>query len=155
MSNLEARYLGGDNEVSNDLGANAYDRDQFNNYDKLSKWAADNDLEIVLPNPNELFVDLDSEQAYELFLAQIEVLKQILDVTEVSTYPSKSGLPCRHARVTVRIPNTRGGTLGAMERLALQTMLGSDRRCEILRYMRHCFNDPNSTLFLEKKNENS
>ena len=155
MSNLEARYLGGDNEVSNDLGANAYDRDQFNNYDKLSKWAADNDLEIVLPNPNELFVDLDSEQAYELFLAQIEVLKQILDVTEVSTYPSKSGLPCRHVRVTVRNPKTRGGTLGAMERLALQTMLGSDRRCEILRYMRYCFNDPTPTLFLEKKNENS
>ena len=154
MSNLEARYLGGDNVVSNDLGANAYDRDQ-NNTEKLAVYAYDNGLEIVLPNPNELFVDLDSEQAYELFLAQIEVLKQILDVTEVSTYPSKSGLPCRHARVTVRIPKTRGGTLGVMERLALQTMLGSDRRCEILRYMRHCFNDPNPTLFLEKKNENS
>ena len=154
MSNLEARYLGGDNVVSNDLGANAYDRDQ-NNTEKLTVYAYDNGLEIVLPNPNELFIDLDSEQAYELFLAQIEVLKQIIDVTEVSTYPSKSGLPCRHARVTVRIPKTHGSPLGVMERLALQTMLGSDRRCEILRYMRHCFNDPNSTLFLEKKNENS
>jgi len=150
MSRLEARFLGEDVEVSNDLGANAYDRDQ-NNTQKLTAYAAENGLEIVLPKPNELFIDLDSEKAYELFKDQLECLQQFVDATLTSVQPSKSGLPNRHAIVGVNIPKTRGGELSLMERLALQTMLGSDRRCELLRYMRFCFKDPNPVLFLEKK----
>ena len=153
MSNLEQRFLGLEHQtISNDV-IGLYDN-ALDNSEKLAGYAADNNLKIIYPADNELFIDMDSEQAHTLFLDQVEVLRQVIEVTHVNVYPSRSGLPNRHAIVTVRLPKNRGvnrGVLIEMERLALQTMLGSDRRCELLRYVRYCFKDPHPTLFLEKQ----
>ena len=154
MSRLEDRYMGKliDGEISNDI-AGLY-TDSRDNGQKLIEYANDNDLTIRRAAVNELFVDLDTEEQYTLFKDQLEVLQQVVEVVKVEVTPSKSGLPARHAVVTIRCPRTKNppdGTPTMMERLALQAMLGSDRRCEILRYVRYHFNVPDAVIFLEKK----
>jgi len=151
MSKLEDRYLGEENvTVTNDVSG-MYDPGQDNSK-KLEQYAEENGLRLVIAAENELLIDLDTEQGYELFKDQVEVLRQFMDVLGVQVAPSKSGLPHRHCTVKIRVPANRQtyGIPTIHERLALQAMLGSDRRCELLRYMRWTFGDPHPILFLEK-----
>jgi hypothetical protein len=152
VSNLENKYLGIKVETINNDVSMMYDSRQ-NNFEKLAEYANANGLEIVIPGPKELFIDLDSEQSYELFKNQLEVLQQFFEAGIARDEPSRSGLPHRHIVVTVAVPKNEGtnGVPSEMEKMALQTMLGSDRRCEILRYMRWRQHDPHPTLFLEKR----
>ena len=107
MSNLEQRFLGLEHQtISNDVHG-LYDK-ALDNSEKLAGYAADNNLKIIYPAANELFIDMDSEQAHTLFLDQVEVLQQVIEVTHVNVYPSRSGLPNRHAIVAVRLPKNRG-----------------------------------------------
>ncbi len=153
MSSLENEYLGlpSGEKVNNDVSM-MYDSRQ-NNSEKLKEYAENNGLEVILPDPNELFIDLDTDQGYQLFKQQLDVLQQIVEAVIVRQGPSRSGLPHRHIVVRVTVPKNDGtnGVPSEMEKLALQTMLGSDRRCEILRYMRWRQHDPHPTVFLEKK----
>jgi hypothetical protein len=127
--------------------------DSRQNTQKLAEYANANGLEIVIPGPKELFIDLDSEQGYELFKNQLEVLQQFVEAVITRDEPSRSGLPHRHIVVNVTVSKNEGtnGVPSEPEKMALQTMLGSDRRCEILRYMRWRQHDPHPTLFLEKR----
>jgi hypothetical protein len=104
-------------------------------------------LDIIYPKDNDLFIDLDSDAAHVIFGNQIDMLHQFMDIVNVEVRESKSGLPNRHAVVTL------GTNVSAPERIALQASLGSDRRCELLRYKLYLEGDPNPTLFLEKKKE--
>jgi len=108
---------------------------------------AKENLDIVYPKDNELFLDLDSDAAHTLFLNQLSMLRNFMYVINVEIRASKSGLPNRHAIVTLNVK------VSEAERLALQAALGSDRRCEILRYKLYSEGDPQPTLFLEKKND--
>ncbi len=153
MSRLENEYLGlaAEEKVNNDVSM-MYDSRQ-NNSEKMKDYAENNGLEVVIPGPNELFIDLDTDQGYQLFKNQFEVLVQLVDATIVRDEPSRSGLPHRHIVVSIRVPKNENSSQipTELEKMALQTMLGSDRRCEILRYMRWRQHDPHPTVFLEKK----
>ena len=109
---------------------------------------AKEDLIIVYPKDDELFLDLDSDKAYGLFQNQLEMLRKFMNVINITVNPSKSGLPHRH--VTVQL----GKDLSEAERIALQASLGSDRRCELLRYKLFLEHDEHPTLFLERKPTN-
>ena len=60
--------------------------------------------------------------------------------------PSNSGLPHRHATITVQ-----DKTFTEIERIAYQVMLGSDQRREGLNAMRHAMGIRQSCLFVPKK----
>jgi hypothetical protein len=138
MSKLEDNLFDPSVGVSNDL---KYALTRAAMLDLVEK----ENLQIVYPKEDELFVDLDGEQAYTLFNNQIIMLGKFLKVINVTVRASKSGLPNRHAVVQV------GRILQETERIALQASLGSDRRCELLRYKRMLDGDPHPTLFLERK----
>ena len=105
-------------------------------------------LIVCLPEKDELMIDIDNEQQYEVFLRSFEIMERefnddALTLMKVES-PSKSGLPCRHIRIHT------GRNLSDVERIAWQAALGSDPIREILsmiRWMRHDFQP---TLLVEK-----
>jgi len=138
MSRLEDSVFDPTVGVSNDLKY-ALTRE------KMLDLVAKENLAIIYPKDDELFIDLDSDKAYGLFCNQLEMLRKFMNVINVTVNPSKSGLPNRH--VTVRVDKV----LSEAERIALQASLGSDRRCELLRYKLLLEHDGHPTLFLERK----
>jgi hypothetical protein len=138
MSRLEDSVFDPTIGVSNDLKYSL-------TREKMMDLVANEDLAIVYPKDDELFLDLDSDKAYGLFQNQLEMLRKFMNVINVTVNPSKSGLPNRH--VTVQVARI----LSEAERIALQASLGSDRRCELLRYKLFLENDEHPTLFLERK----
>ena len=86
---------------------------------------------IVFPKPNELQIDIDSEDAYQTYLRRIVAFKAYYyNCSEIIT-PSKSGLPKRHITITVegyRIKYKGIKTFSNLERVAWQAILGSDQQ---------------------------
>jgi hypothetical protein len=111
--------------------------------DRAFEKAKEQGLKVVVPASNELQIDIDTEEDYDLFLAHIKILLQF-GVAEFKSAPSKSGLPKRH--VTVTLPYD----LNHWQRIALQASLGSDRKREILSCIMVMAGDPLPTIFLEK-----
>lgn len=101
-------------------------------------------LEVVLPKANELQIDIDSTDDYALFDMHFGILLQYEVAQVTRDEPSKSGGERRH--ITVQM----GRDVTNMERMLLQSVLGSDRKREILSWVQQCNGDPNPTLFLEK-----
>lgn len=102
-------------------------------------------LVVRLPKPNELFVDIDTFAAYERFKEQIEVLKRWHRVVDVVESPSASGGAHKHIVVTL------GNHVTPITRIALQAMLGSDLKREMLSYGRLLTgSSPHPTLFFER-----
>lgn len=113
------------------------------NSEDAIQWAAENNLDIILPDNNQLLVDLDdyaSQQAYERTIPLIAETYGLKDVTETV---SRSGN--LHRIVTL---NTN---ISATERIALQAILGSDRRREAHSLRRLRQGEQNPTLFFEKR----
>lgn len=89
--------------------------------------------EVVYPEPNQLQIDVDSENACAYFWKRLTEIKKDLGwVCKVETWSSKSGPPNRHFVVTVK-----DRQFPIWERIALQTMLGSDPVREGMIAMRH------------------
>lgn len=107
--------------------------------------ARDEGLVVVFPKSNELFIDIDNEHSFQLFLKQFDIMSKYLGATGYEQSPSKSGMPKQHVTVYMDRDVTE------IERLALQAMLGSDRVRELLGYVQEKNGDPHPTLFLEKK----
>lgn len=103
-------------------------------------------LRVVFPEPDELQIDVDNEQATLTFQAQLEILERYVGVVEVKTRPSKSGEPGKY-HITVK---TKVNVL-PMERILLQACMGSDLKREFLSYVQLVNGDPNPVLFLEHK----
>jgi hypothetical protein len=101
---------------------------------------------VVKPRPNELFVDIDSEEAMSTFRRQLEVFKRMHSHAIVRMGPSPSGLP-GHFHIYVTL--TRD--VDAVTRILYQSLLGSDPMREILSYQRLDSGDECPTLFFEKK----
>jgi hypothetical protein len=122
----------------------AYDSDNALTFEQAKKSAAVMGLAVKIPKANELFIDLDSEEAWLRFLINRGKLfgPDGEAVTQVSI--SKSGLPHRHVILTLK------RDLSALERIALQSMLGSDPTREILSYKRLLLGNPHPILFFEK-----
>jgi hypothetical protein len=110
--------------------------------------AAKRGCRVVLPEKNELFVDIDGYMDHLCFEANIKRFQKI----EPCTYemrPSPSGKQYRfHVVVTLK-RNVTSDT----ERVLLQTLLGSDRTREMISLQRIVTGQSHPTLFFEKKDE--
>jgi hypothetical protein len=120
-------------------------------------------LDVVLPEPNELFIDLD-DPADELQLqTMLDVLNgkasfddavmhgksdsdPLLETVETKRTTSKSGNTHVYLKVSAKTP------LSDIERIALQACLGSDRKRELLSALRILLSlDRPATVFFETK----
>ena len=111
------------------------------------KKAEAEDLKVVLPEPNQLFIDIDNDFAMALFEKNYtDFVQWYCPTGDPVITPSKSGGERRHVTITVK------DHLKPKERLILQAFLGSDLKREFLGLQRIKAGDKNPTLFLEKKN---
>jgi len=95
---------------------------------------------VVFPRPNELFLDIDNPAAMRRFVRGVA---RFIGVTFL-VRPSPSGRPGRH-HVVVTMPTA----VTPMERIALQSMLGSDPVREMLSWRRIQHGIDDATLFFE------
>jgi len=100
---------------------------------------------IVYPKPNELQLDIDTQQQMDQFDRLKWLFDSQLPATEFKMAHSKSG-EGYHITVTLPFDVTN------IERIALQAALGSDPLRELLSIFRYSRNDAEPTLFVERKN---
>lgn len=95
------------------------------------------DCVVVYPEPNQLQLDLDSDEAFQLYEKRLKDLYWRTShpayqlVCDPVVRPSKSGYPHRH--VTLTFANH---TFTEWERIGMQMMLGSDPVRESLNALR-------------------
>jgi len=106
--------------------------------------AAENGLRIVEPKPNELFLDIDTDEQYARFEEAYAHMKRVLKIKTFTLGRSRRKITGKHITVTL------GFEVNATERIALQAILGSDPRRETYSFWRVQNNDPIPTLFFEK-----
>lgn len=110
-------------------------------------------LKILIPKPNELFIDIDCMEDWEWFSNNIScILPSICAkypewdiLTSISDEESQSGEGHRHIVVTLPFD------MDDWQRIALQAALGSDRKRELLSCARVISGNLPATLFAEKK----
>jgi hypothetical protein len=103
-------------------------------------------MEIRYPKDDELFVDIDSARDFTRFKTMVEMLGRIERVKGWTDTPSASGGQHRHVVVTL------GRHVGPLERVALQAMLGSDLKREMLSYEQlKTGSNPHPTVFFEPR----
>lgn len=116
-------------------------------FDHAVEVATENGWEISLPGPRDLFIDIDSAAALEVFDKQLVRFRRCIRLAEVvAARPSKSGAAGRY-HIVVRV--TDGDPLDPLERISYQLMLGSDPTRELLSWMRVLAGMPHPTLFFE------
>jgi len=104
-------------------------------------------LDLVLPGPKELQIDLDYIGDERVMHAAIETLQNNGVGCEISKITESPG-GNKHAYVTLFIDRP----LTELERVCLQACLGSDRQRETLSFLRLWFNIPRpASCFFEKK----
>ena len=115
--------------------------------DSPEEIAARRRKDIVYPRDNELFVDIDSEEALELFNLHVEVLMEKLPgvVVCIGREPSSTE---GHYHVTVKLSYP----VDPQERILLQAILGSDPTRELLSYIFFKNGREKPTLFFEVRN---
>jgi hypothetical protein len=111
--------------------------------------AKNSGLDVVYPERNQLQIDIDSDRAFSIFLEMKSLLEKYFVVRDVVVHYSRSGPPKRHVTVTLDQP------LNDYQRIALQTMLGSDRVREFLSYIQAKNLDPHPILFIETPKDQS
>lgn len=100
---------------------------------------------VVWPAANELFVDLDSEWARERFEERLALLEKSLGQRWITVVRSSATAGHYHATVTMH-----RDVRSEHERIALQSILGSDANRELFSWVRHeidarpvsCFFEP-------------
>jgi len=101
---------------------------------------------ICYPEPDELFIDIDTLEQYAVYERQLELLlKWYPGATYIRT-TSKSGDPRMHVRV--RVPSK---IFDDESRIAWQSALGSDPTREFMSLMRVEREVPDPTIFVEPK----
>ena len=122
-------------EFKDITSANAYSEAEANN------------CVVKVPSPTELFIDIDDALGAQWFHLNIgKVVEHVgLDGSpEWSTSPSgQQG----HSHIVVKLRRE----VTPMERILIQAFLGSDLKREALSWVRLVNDDPNPTLFYEKK----
>jgi len=118
-----------------------------NNIAAVQRWAAENNLDVVFPEENQLFIDIDDYRSMEEFSRNRDIIHEVYGIVETRVSDSRSGYPKRHLVVVLNKKIT-----SVMERLALQAILGSDRRREANSLRRHLlYGEQTPTLFFEVK----
>lgn len=101
-------------------------------------------LRVVLPEANQLQVDIDSFEALGVFAANVERLGDLVESHVRTVSPSrKSG----HYHVTVTLKRP---VRDPMERILLQLLLGSDVTRELLSWKRATADMADPTIFFER-----
>jgi len=114
----------------------------------LKEKAERENLRIVYPTPNQLFIDIDSKEDYEFFKNQVNRFDEKYYISNLEDHPSKSGDPNkRHITITTE------RTWTELERLLMQACLGSDRKREFWGFCNIQAGEV-STIFFEKENQN-
>lgn len=126
---------------------NNEDYDMNENREEYISRMKDEGFEVKYPDPNELFIDLDTEEHYMLFRRQLDSLEKAYPGVSINIYPSRGGLPGRH--VIVQMPFN----MSDVERIAWQSILGSDPFREFMSMIRHKHHDVAPTLFVEMPKE--
>lgn len=103
--------------------------------------AARKNLVCHIGKSNELYIDIDSYSQYKLFLQQIVILRQKVDIDQISKTPSPSE---RFGRYHIRIQFPKNLTI--LEKLFLQCCLGSDPKRELLGYLNHLDGAPDEQV---------
>lgn len=99
---------------------------------------------VIEPAADELFVDIDDEASLAAFHVSIEIVKATIGCTYIQR-PSPSGRPGRfHVVVTLARP-----VASPIERILLQTLLGSDRKHEVLSWRSATKGNTRPTVFFE------
>jgi hypothetical protein len=101
---------------------------------------------VKIPSPNELFIDIDDKDSAMWFCLNVGKINEQVGVKDTHRAPSPSGKP-EHEHIVLTLVRD----VTDMERIAMQSFLGSDRKREALSWVRLVNNDPNPTLFYEKK----
>ena len=115
------------------------------------------DCVVEYPGPNQLQLDLDSEESYQLFQKRlVEFEQHSMFGVEITIRPSKSGLPHRHVLLTLTDKDGKPVVLDEWQRIALQAVLGSDLIRETLNAWRLLRGEPSpSRLFRPKEDPNA
>src|ERR1700675_4239290 len=152
MSKMENDVLGDIYDDHSDLAIRTIDYDPKGNPNssRAIDLALREGLTVKFPAANELFIDIDNEHSYQMFLHQMDILVKYIGVdAPLVVTPSRHGLPGRHIVVTLVNDITE------TERLLLQACLGSDRVRELLGYIQLKSGDPHPNLFLESSPVNT
>lgn len=104
-------------------------------------------LRVVLPTATQLQVDIDNDADYARFTQAFDLTMRhgIGGVSSFTERPSRSGGERRHITVHLALPVT------ALERIALQAILGSDWKREAFSFERLKKGEAVPTLFFEKE----
>ena len=116
------------------------------NSEKARQLAEKENLLVVLPQPNELQLDIDNAESGNVFKRHYQILDKYIGIEKVEEHASRHGGDRKHITVTLKRP-----VLSLLERIALQAMLGSDRKRELLSLIESELGDETPTLFLEEK----
>ena len=109
-------------------------------------WASANNLKVVLPTEFQLLIDIDSQNDRETFDQNFDLVDSIYGVVDSVETRSRSGDSAKsHIVLTLKTP-----LKSTTERVALQAVLGSDRRREAHSLQRIFLGEKNPTLFFEK-----
>ena len=103
---------------------------------------------IRFPEDNELFVDIDTAEAFKDFENRCFVLYALLKaaghtIDDIEVTPSKSGLPRRH--IVLRL----SGSVTMEQRIIFQLALGSDYVREMMNYAAWLNGESNPSIFIE------
>jgi TPP-dependent indolepyruvate ferredoxin oxidoreductase alpha subunit len=116
------------------------------NIDAVRRWAEENQLDVVFPQPDELFLDIDDYSSVLVYEENKDLVEQSHGILGVTVRESRSGHGKKHYVVKLNRSVT------VVERIALQAILGSDRRHEAQSLRRHILDGEIApTLFFEKK----
>lgn len=132
--------------VSLDMIAESYfpEGGQLPSTEAAKKKAKKEKSVIIYPSDNQLFIDIDNKEGYEIFVAQRKILEQYVKFEKVVENTSKTP---GHRHITV----TLGLTITPIQRILLQAVLGSDLKRELLGFLMTLNGETKPTLFLEPK----
>jgi len=99
----------------------------------------------VFPGPNQLQIDIDSDAQFAVYKRNKDIVHQYWGIVHEMIELSKSGGERRHITLTLK------GTVGVLERIGLQAVLGSDLKREQFSLVRVLQKDAHPTLFFEKE----
>jgi hypothetical protein len=102
--------------------------------------------DIVAATDSQLFVDIDTEDQFEMFKKQVQMFEKHFAMRGLEVRPSKQGLPHRHVVVEL------AGPMPLVTRIALQACLGSDAARELISMKRALAGEKeNVVVFFERK----
>lgn len=153
--------------TTDELVADPYTDEQIKEYLQSTEMAAKtSNQHIHRPAPNELYLDIDSQQEYDHLMRWLYLLGKFnMRWRVVRDTPSKSNrgemtlAPTNALKIPIKVPALckrhvvidTGRALHPMERMLLQAALGSDRSREILGWLRLQQGEGDPTVLFEKE----